>query len=125
MEQSEHGVLGFVDAFVALKETYRPAHIVCERFDLRSSNKFLADLSPVECIGWLKGEAYSVEYVMPSQHKTLVKDRTLNPLMKAGKFKVGAGHSRDALRIALWFAAMRLKHVPSLELLKAKEDSVS
>lgn len=121
MEQSEKGVLGFAEAFDRLTYAYDPLHIVLERFDLRPGNKFLPDLSPVECIGWVKGEGHKVDYATPAQHKSLVKDKTLNPLMKSGNFKVGAGHSRDALRIAVWFAAKRLNHRPTLELLKPKE----
>lgn len=121
MEQSEGGVLGFTERFKFLYGWWKPAFVVCESFQLRSSNKFVADLSPVECIGWLKGQRYAVEYVTPSQHKTLVKDKTLNPLMKAGNFKVGEGHTRDALRIAVWFAAKKLNHRPTLELLKPRD----
>lgn len=121
MKQSERGVLGFSTEFETVQEWYRPEHIACESFNLRPGNKFLADLSPVECIGWLRGQRYDVEYVTPAQHKTLVKDKTLNPLMKDGNFKVGAGHSRDALRIAVWYAAKVLNHRPTLEMLKPKD----
>jgi hypothetical protein len=45
--------------------------------------------------------------------------------MKEAGFKIGKGHTRMALSVAVWYAAMRLKHIPTLEMLKAKEDSVS
>lgn len=121
MDEAQDGVLGFVPAFRAIRHIYKPDYVVCEKFDLRPGNKFLADLSPVEAIGWLKGEGYKAEYVTPSQHKSLVKDATLTPMMKAAGFPVGAGHTRDALRTAVWFAAMKLKHRETLEMLKAKE----
>lgn len=119
MEEAPDGVRGFVPAFMGIYTMFKPAYVVCESFNLRSSNKFMADLSGVESIGWLRGEGYKVEYVTPSAHKTLVKDSKLTPLMKDGGFKVGAGHTRDALRTAVWFAAMRLKHKPTLELLSS------
>lgn len=123
MDESPNGVQGFVPAFCAIRKTFRPKYIVCEKFDLRPGNKFLADLSGVEAIGWLKGEGYYAEYVTPAQHKSLVKDATLTPMMKAAGFPVGAGHTRDALRTAVWYAAMILKHEPTLAMLKPKESN--
>jgi hypothetical protein len=122
MRQSNNGVEGFVRDFKDMLGYYDPDHIVCESFNLRSSNKFLADLSSPESIGWLKGEGYKVHFVTPSQHKTLVKDSVLTPMMKSGGFPVGAGHTRDALRTAVWYSARVLNHRPTLELLKPKEE---
>ena len=123
MEESPNGVTGFVPAFKRLYTQWEPDHVACESFNLRPGNKFLPDLSSVECIGWLKGEGLRVGYARPVQHKTLVKDSTLNPLMKAGKFPVGAGHTRDALRVGVWYAAKVLKHRPTLELLQPRESN--
>lgn len=120
MVEASAGVNGFVDEFELAEQAYEPDYIVCEKFDLRPGNKFLADLTPVECIGWLKGEGYRPEYVTPAQHKGLVKDSVLTPMMKEAGFPVGAGHTRDALRTAVWFAAVKLKHIPTLEMLKPR-----
>jgi hypothetical protein len=117
MEEAQNGVLGFVPAFLGIKAMFKPDAVACESFTLRSSNKFVADLSPVESIGWLRGEGFKVTFVPPSTHKTLVKDAPLNRLMKAGGFPIGAGHTRDSLRVGLWYAAKVLKHRPTLELL--------
>lgn len=96
------------------------AHCACERFDLRSSNKFVANLQGVEIIGWLKGEGYVQGWPMPHQHMTLVKKPLLTAMMKEAGFKVGAGHTRMALSVAVWYAAKVLKHRPTLELLSSK-----
>lgn len=123
MDEAHNGVQGFVPAFCAIYKTFRPDYIVCESFNLRPGNKFLADLSGVEAIGWLRGEGYKAEYVTPAQHKTLVPDAVLTPMMKDAGFPVGAGHTRDALRTAVWYAVKVLKHRPTIEKLKAKESN--
>jgi hypothetical protein len=129
MEQIDNGVRGFSQEFLGISEQ---ANVdVCENFTLRSSNKFTADLSGVEIIGWLKGERYWGGYnPEPSQHMQLTRlrknkdDYTKSPvtkLMKSCGFKIGKGHTRMAGSVAIWYAAKVLYHEPTLELLKPKD----
>lgn len=129
MAQIDNGVRDFAQEFLGISEQ---AHIdVCENFTLRSSNKFTADLSGVEIIGWLKGEGYWGKHnPEPSQHMTITRLRKnkddyakspVTKLMKSCGFKIGKGHSRMAGSVAIWYAAMVLKHEPTLEMLKPKE----
>lgn len=133
VEETPNGIYGFREPFLAkwVEGDYRTEFSVVENFTLRSSNKFTADLSGVEIIGWLKGEGYwGQDNPEPSQHMTItrlrkkVDDYTKSPvthMMKAAGFPIGEGHTRMALSVAVWFAAMRLKHLPTLELLKPKD----
>lgn len=131
MDETPLGIRGFTRPFKALYNAVLEVdHIACEGFTLRSSNKFTADLSGVEIIGWLKGQQYEVTYPEPSQHMTLTRLRKnkddyaespVTKLMKSQGFKIGAGHSRMAGSVAIWYAAKILNHRPTLELLKPRE----
>lgn len=121
--EAQHGVYGFRGDFNELlyQETTLDCDVACEGFTLRSSNKFTANLQGVEIIGWLKGEEHCADFPEPSQHMSLVKKPVLTKMMKEAGFKVGAGHTRMALSVAVWYAAKVLKHRPTLEMLSNKE----
>ena len=132
MEETSGGVQGFVAHHGwATAHQFQPIeHFVCEAFTLRSSNKFTADLSGVEIIGWLKGQGYPYTYVQPSQHMTLTRlrekkdsyaDSVITQMMRDAGFKIGKGHTRMGLSVAVWYAAKVLNHRPTLELLKPKD----
>jgi hypothetical protein len=131
VKETPDGIYGYQDYFLGLR--LETDYSVVENFTLRSSNKFTADLHGVEIIGWLKGEGYwGKDNPEPSQHMTLTRlrqkkdnyaDSVITKMMKEAGFKIGKGHTRMALSVAVWYAAMRLKHIPTLEMLKAKEDS--
>ena len=135
MDETPKGVHGFKPAFKALNggliSPLGITNIACEKFTLRSSNKFTADLSGVEIIGWMKGEGlWSNVNPEPIQHMTLTKLRknkddyaksVITAMMKEAGFKIGAGHTRMAGSVAVWYAAMVLKHKPTLELLSGRE----
>lgn len=135
MEEAANGIKGFPDKFLEqFSSVYYPvSYMSCENFTLRSSNKFTADLSGVEIIGWLKGEGYwGKDNPEPSQHMTLTRlrqkkdnyaDSVITKMMKRDGFKIGKGHTRMAGSVAVWFAAMVLKHEPTLNMLKPKESN--
>lgn len=128
--ESGNGIKGFRPDFdMTFIAHGANTHIACENFTLRSKNKFTADLSGVKIIGWLEGEDYCRSFPEPIQHMTLTKlrekkdsyaDSKITHLMKAGGFKIGKGHTRMALSVAVWHAAMVLKHEPTLEMLSPR-----
>lgn len=115
MGQTEDGVLGLADFMRSTREHYDL--MVVERFELRENVRY-PDLTPKECIGWLKGERYEHELVMPASHKALVKDKNIKQSNLMAGYKIGAGHSRDALRLTLYYAMAKLKHVETIKLVK-------
>ena len=128
-EQVENGVLGVAAEF----EYERFYHtLVAETFTLRAGNKFLADLSTVECNGWLKGQGLWDKGVAPNVHKAWSKLGEKDPkaqspitkLMKEQGVPIGAGHTRDSLSIAIHYACTKLKDRATLatyqRLLKGK-----
>jgi len=128
--EAPKGIKGFTYPFYRLYDPNHKVHVVCEGFTLRSSNKFTADLSGVEIIGWLKGELICDTFPEPVQHMTITRLRknkddykksVITKMMKDAKFPIGAGHNRMALSVAVWYAAMVLKHRPTLELLSGRE----
>lgn len=132
MEETGSGIKGFRQPFLNLLCVLKnePLIVVCENFTLRSSNKFTAGLQGVEIIGWLKGEEHCFIYPEPSQHmqvtrlrekKDKYQDSPITHLMEDAGFKIGKGHTRMAASVAVWYAAMKLKHIPTLEMLKAKD----
>lgn len=133
VEETGNGIKGFRKSpmsHVKAKDCELIEHVVCEGFTLRSSNKFTADLSGVEIIGWLKGEDLCQTFPEPIQHMTITKLRkntddyrksVITKMMKEAGFKIGAGHTRMALSVAVWYAAKVLKHRPTLELLQPKD----
>lgn len=130
--ETPQGIHGFKKPFLNIMQDLRdePYVVACEGFTLRSSNKFTADLHGVEIIGWLKGEEHCFVYPEPSQHMTVTRlrknkdDYAKSPvthMMKAARFPIGKGHTRMAGSVGVWYAAMKLKHIPTLETLKAKD----
>lgn len=104
-------------------------HTASENFTLRSSNKFVADLSGVKINGWLEGEELCATFPEPIQHMTLCRlrekkdnyaDSVITKMMKEAGFPIGAGHTRMALSVAVWYAAKVLKHKPTLEMLSGR-----
>lgn len=136
MDELLHGIAGFTGPFDVLRtsEHLGVEHIVAEKFTLRSSNKFTADLHGVEILGWLYGEKHIIRSRCPepSQHMQLTRlrkkkdnyaDSVVTKLMKRDKYRIGKGHTRMAGSVALWYAAMMLKDRSVLELLKPKEEN--
>lgn len=134
MDELLHGIAGFTGPFDVLRtsEHLGVEHIVAEKFTLRSSNKFTADLHGVEILGWLYGEKHIVRSRCPepSQHMQLTRlrkkkdnyaDSVITKLMKRDKYRIGKGHTRMAGSVAVWYAAMMLKDRSVLELLKPKD----
>lgn len=137
MEESGDGIYGFKPVFQKLfgqvfNDPYKVTHMVCEGFTLRGSNEFTANLQGVEIIGWLKGEGlWGLHNPEPSQHMQLTRlrknkdkyqDSVITKTMQRDKYKIGKGHTRMAGSVAVWFAAKRLYHEPTLELLKPKDE---
>lgn len=130
LAQSENGIKGFAPMFRTLNKMFAPEHVACENFTLRPTNKFTAELSPRDCIGWLKGEGLCSSFPEPSTHMTLTRlrekkdnyaDSKITKMMKEAGFKVGKGHTRMGLSVAVWHAAKVLNHRPTLALLKPKD----
>lgn len=122
--EAPKGIKGFKQPFLQL--SWDAGYVACEGFTLRSSNKFTADLSGVKIIGWLEGEELCETFPEPVQHMTLTRLRknkddysksVITQMMKDAKFPVGEGHNRMALSVAVWYAAMKFKHEPTLRLL--------
>lgn len=132
--ESGAGIKGFTPQFKhymgGMISPLSITHMCCENFTLRGSNEFVADLSGVEIIGWLKGECYwGSNNPEPSQHMQLTKlrkkkdnygDSVVTKMMKRDGHKIGKGHTRMASSVAIWYAAKVLKHEPTLRILSGK-----
>ena len=82
--------------------------LVVERFVARFGQAF--DCTPMYLIGALQGVYDTqVNLVMPATHKAGVPRDKVTALMKSQGFKVGAGHSRDALSLCIYWAAIKLR----------------
>ena len=139
MDETNRGIFNFKPSYKALMGGLTSplgiTHQACEKFTLRSKNKFTADLSGVEIIGWLKGEGqWHDRNPEPSQHMTLTRlrekkdsyaDSKVTKLMKKQGYRIGKGHTRMAGSVAIWYAAMVLKDEATLRWLKPKESSDS
>lgn len=134
MDELPNGIDGFTLPYRAFtgSTTMGITHVAAEKFTLRGSNKFTAGLQGVEILGWLYGECQIVRSKCPepSQHMQLTRlrknkddyaDSIVTKMMKAEGFKIGKGHTRMAGSVAVWYAAMVLKHRPTLEMLKPRE----
>jgi len=132
VHETQNGIKGFKPVFLDLLYDYNAdlSHVACENFTLRSSNKFTANLDGVKIIGWMQGEEYGEAFPEPSQHMQLTRlrekkdnyaDSPVTHMMKQAGCKIGKGHTRMGLSVAVWFAAKRLTHIPTLELLKPKD----
>lgn len=115
LEMGQWDEYGLVTKVNDLYVTDRVHLIVCEKFVLRSNQA--VDITPAFLIGALKGANFTIHEVMPSTHKGLVKDFQLAPLFKQAGEKIGAGHSRDALRLCLYWSGFQLKDRKTLEYL--------
>lgn len=128
--ETSKGIKGFKPVFLELMDTYGTPYVACENFTLRSSNKFTANLDGVKIIGWMEGEEFGNAFPEPSQHMQLTRLRKnkddyakspITKLMKDARFTIGKGHTRMGLSVAVWFAAMKLRHEETLALLKPKD----
>lgn len=99
---------------------YKEQTLVVERFVPRFGQAF--DCTPMYLIGAMQG-AYNdrVNLVMPATHKGSVPRDKVTRLMKAQGFKVGAGHSRDALSLCLYWAAFKLRDKNVLDFLQSED----
>lgn len=100
-------------------DTYPDAVIVAEQFDLRPSNKFSADLTPVKVNAVLDWLVDDVHYQTPAQAKGLVKDSVLKNL---GWWLTGkdvsykdANDVRDAFRHLVYYLVHQMHHKWTLD----------
>jgi hypothetical protein len=104
--------------------------IVMESFRLDGRTE-KPDLSPVEIIGWAKvkfsAQKFGGQYIYfqtPAQAKSII---TNDVLKRAGLYpkrgNVKGGHGIDALRHALYYLAVTVKHRETIELLWPKEEA--
>lgn len=128
--ETPNGIKGFKRPFLDSPGDVPLENIACENFTLRSSNKFTANLDGVKIIGWLEGEGWCSTFPEPSTHMTLTRlrekkdsyaDSVITQMMRDAGFKIGKGHTRMGLSVAVWYAAKVLNHRPTLELLKPKD----
>lgn len=118
--EAQNGVLGVAEEF-QIERHYDT--LIAETFQLRAGNKFLADLSTVEVNGWLRGQGLWDKGVAPNVHKSFNRLGEKDPkasspitrLMKEQGVPIGAGHVRDSLSIAIWYACTKLKCPATLE----------
>lgn len=97
---------------------YKPDEVIMESFIPRFGQKF--DLDGVYFIGAIRSVGRAVRMVSPSAHKAMVKDAPMNKMFKATKTPIGAGHSRDSLRLTVYWAATKLKHRETIQLLQGQ-----
>ena len=100
-------------------DEYPQAIVVAEQFDLRPSNRFTADLTPVKVNAILDWFVDDIHYQTPAQAKGLVKDATLKNL---GWWLTGkdvdykdANDVRDAFRHLVYYLVHELKHKWTLD----------
>lgn len=123
--QGKMGLIETVDRICETYKTYEPDVVITEKFNLRPGNKFLADLTTVSVNGALQyamHDKFGVEMVeqTPAQAKGLVSDEVLKRL---GMWPTGsivgtkdADDVRDALRHAVHYAVVSMKHLPTTKL---------
>lgn len=105
-----------VDHLSLLGFNYLPGVSVYEDFIPRWGQKF--DITPIKLIGAMSTMHRDWQAVSPAAHKSLVKDAPLNALFKKAGEKIGAGHSRDALRLCLYVATATLREPDTIKLLQ-------
>jgi len=115
MWETDGGVQGVVDHMKDFTEPYDK--MVVERFELRPDVRY-PNLTPRNIIGWFQGEGYKFDLVMPATHKKVVKDADIRQSKLMAGYKIGKGHTRDALRLTLYYAMAKLKHEPTIRLVK-------
>ena len=97
---------------LATYNEYAPDTVVCEQFDLRPGNNFLADLTPVKINSVLEWEIGDIVWQTPAMAKTTMPDNVLKSL---GFWPTGtdvsqpdANDARDAGRhLFLWAVTKR------------------
>ena len=111
------GEKALTDHLGLLAFKYHPiGRSVYEDFIPRWGQKF--DITPIKLIGAMNTMHRLWDKVKPAEHKALIKDKPLNALFKDACEKIGAGHSRDALRLCLYVAVARLRDEGTIQLLK-------
>lgn len=75
----EHWTASAYD-ILATRNEFAPDIIVCEQFDLRSGNNFLADLTPVKINAVLEWEIGDIVWQTPAMAKTTMPDHVLKSL---------------------------------------------
>lgn len=75
----EHWTASAYD-ILATRNEFVPDVVVCERFDLRPGNNFLADLTPVKINSVLEWEIGDVIWQTPAMAKTTMLDHVLRSL---------------------------------------------
>lgn len=75
----EHWMSNVYD-ILATYNMYAPDITVCERFDLRPGNNFLADLTPVKINSVLEWEIGDIVWQTPAMAKTTMPDHVLKSL---------------------------------------------
>lgn len=117
---ANHDPARCVDVFGDLMADYGKDAIVCESFLPRWGQKF--ELDSVYLIGALQGRfGKQLQMVAPATHMGLVPKAKLTDLMKAQGYKVGKGHSRMALSVALYYAAFKMRDLEALAFLEPKD----
>lgn len=107
----EHWMSGVYDILTTRNE-FAPDIVVCEQFDLRPGNNFLADLTPVKINSVLAWEIGDIVWQTPAMAKTTMPDHVLKSL---GFWPTGtdvsqpdADDARDAGRhLFLWAVTKR------------------
>lgn len=107
----EHWMSSVYDILATYNE-YAPDVIVCERFDLRPGNNFLADLTPVKINSVLGWEIGDIVWQTPAMAKTTMPDNALKLLgfwpTGASVSQPDADDARDAGRhLFLWAVTKR------------------
>lgn len=107
----EHWMSNVYD-ILATYNMYAPDVIVCEQFDLRPGNNFLADLTPVKINSVLEWELGGIIWQTPAMAKTAMPDHVLKSLgfwpTGASVSQPDADDARDAGRhLFLWAVTKR------------------
>lgn len=113
MQIANHDPYTCVGVMQSLEKAFSADHIVCEGFVPRYGTPFKLD--SVYLIGALQGHfGKELHLVLPSAHTSKDPKKAFTPipklteLMKAQGYKVGKGHSRMALSVAIYYAATKL-----------------
>lgn len=114
MQIANHGPYTCVGVMQSLEKEFHADHMVCEDFVPRWGQPFKLD--SVYLIGALQGHYNTdLKLVLPSQHTSKKSEKAFTPvpkltkLMKDQGYKVGQGHSRMALSVAIYYATVKLK----------------
>lgn len=107
----EHWTASAYD-ILATRNEFAPDIVVCEQFDLRPGNNFLADLTPVKINSVLEWEIGDIVWQTPAMAKTTMPDHVLKSLdfwpTGATVSQPDADDARDAGRhLFLWAVTKR------------------